>query len=352
MPFQLIAEDESGRRPVAEFRPKESVTVGRTSAARCEFPKDARMSGLHAEFVATDDGRFAVRDLHSTNGTFVGKRRVEAGVPTGFSGDDEVLCGQTRFRVAEAEEAGNTQTMPVPKHLRDSTLGISQAPLPGGEGRPPAAVPADAAKSVAGGTSRDLNDRRATDVEVTTGWLSESAAAVAARFGLEDAFAVPPEEGEATDAYLDRLAQDAETTDALVFAAYALPKRLAVWWAVRCVQSVDGLSAGYEAVLDEAVRWVETTAEADRREAFAAAEESGLEHAACWPAVAAFWADGSLGPVDVPEIPAADDLCGKAASTAATLAAVADPPQDAPKRRAVFVALAHEVAAADEPWAG
>ena len=352
MPFQLIAEDESGSRPVAEFRPKESVTVGRTAAARCEFPKDSRMSGLHAEFVATEDGRFAVRDLHSTNGTFVGKRRAEAGVPTGFSGDDEVLCGQTRFRVAEAEESGSTQKMAVPKHLRDSTLGISEAPLPGETEKPAATIPADASKSVAGDTSSDLNDRRKTDIESTTGWLSETAAAVVARFGLEVAFAVAPEEGEATDAYLDRLAQDAESTEALVFAAYALPKRLAVWWAVQCVQSVGDIAAGFEPVLDEAARWVETTAEADRREAFAAAEEAGLSHAACWPAVAAFWADGSLGPPDVAVIPPADGLCGKAASTAATLAAVADPPQDAPKRRAAFVALAHEVAAADAPWAG
>ena len=71
-----------------------SVTLGRSSACELVFADDT-VSRRHAE-LRVQDGRWMLRDLGSSNGTFVNGRRVmEAEVAAG----DEVVLGACRFRL-------------------------------------------------------------------------------------------------------------------------------------------------------------------------------------------------------------------------------------------------------------
>jgi len=74
--------------------PGQTVQIGRTEWADHSFPEDGRMSSIHLA-LETDAAGCYVRDLGSTNGTFVGGRRIADRVA--LRPGDEVLAGQTRF---------------------------------------------------------------------------------------------------------------------------------------------------------------------------------------------------------------------------------------------------------------
>src|SRR3977135_4051119 len=61
------------RIPVGEGQ---IVRVGRTSSSDYAFPDDTYLSGVHFE-IACNKGECAVRDLGSSNGTFVNGERIE-----------------------------------------------------------------------------------------------------------------------------------------------------------------------------------------------------------------------------------------------------------------------------------
>jgi pSer/pThr/pTyr-binding forkhead associated (FHA) protein len=70
------------------------VVMGRSSACQWIFADDT-VSRRHAELLVVD-GRWMLRDLGSSNGTWVnGRRVVEAEVTTG----DEIVLGACRFRL-------------------------------------------------------------------------------------------------------------------------------------------------------------------------------------------------------------------------------------------------------------
>jgi DNA-binding NtrC family response regulator len=73
------------------------VLVGRDAGAHVVLD-DPEVSGLHAELRATSEG-IAVRDLDSTNGTWVGAVRVREAVITQRT---EIIVGQTRLAVEPA----------------------------------------------------------------------------------------------------------------------------------------------------------------------------------------------------------------------------------------------------------
>jgi hypothetical protein len=77
----------------------ETVEVGRTSLAMRGVPIDPHMSARHFELIHTE-GRCRVRDLGSTNGTFVNGARIsEATLTDG----DRIEAGSSSFRVWVAE---------------------------------------------------------------------------------------------------------------------------------------------------------------------------------------------------------------------------------------------------------
>jgi CheY-like chemotaxis protein len=99
---QLI-ELTGGRR---SFTLGKSDNIGRDPA--CSIcVEDARVSRKHAEITATPDGRFRLRDLASTQGTFVWGRRVDEIV---LCDGDEIQVGATSLRFEHEASASRTVT--------------------------------------------------------------------------------------------------------------------------------------------------------------------------------------------------------------------------------------------------
>ena len=59
--------------------------------------EDARVSRHHAQIEVLDDGRVILRDLGSSNGTFVGEQRIDGGV--WFDVPGAFRAGRTTLRV-------------------------------------------------------------------------------------------------------------------------------------------------------------------------------------------------------------------------------------------------------------
>ncbi len=78
------------------------VTVGRKAENDVVLPLDPRISRFHAQLTDGPEGTWLLEDLDSTNGTFVGRRRIHA--PTPLSPGDSFRAGRTWLRL-EAEPA-------------------------------------------------------------------------------------------------------------------------------------------------------------------------------------------------------------------------------------------------------
>ncbi|MCX7114182.1 MAG: hypothetical protein NTX45_29755 [Proteobacteria bacterium] len=146
--------------------------------------------------------------------------------------------------------------------------------------------------------------------------------------------------------YLQLLIADELHTDAVRFLARALPKRESTWWAClaarRRLQNNPHLN--YWQALESAERWVYKPSEENRRLCMASAEAAGFDHPASWAAVAAFWSGDSLGPVDAPPLPPANNLTGKAVSGAVMLAAVQTEPEKAGEKYRHFLGQGIDIA--------
>lgn len=146
--------------------------------------------------------------------------------------------------------------------------------------------------------------------------------------------------------FLQALTQQGLHAEAVKFLARALPKREAAWWACLCARhALDGspLPALLKA-LEAAERWVYEPTEDHRRAAHAAAQETDFSHPASWAAMAAFWSGGSMAPPNVPAVPAADHLTGKATAGAVILAAVQTEPEKAQEKFLLFLRQGVDIA--------
>ncbi|MFO0851700.1 MAG: hypothetical protein U0871_24520 [Gemmataceae bacterium] len=135
----------------------------------------------------------------------------------------------------------------------------------------------------------------------------------------DDAKAVLKPEATARD-YLDALLAADLAADAVQVLAACLPPRQAVWWASKCAAQAPPpppakpspaadaeharAVAGHHAALTAARTWAARPTDDNRRAAFAAAEAAGVGTPAGLAGAAAFFADGSLGPPNVPRSPA------------------------------------------------
>lgn len=107
--------------------PGQSVQIGRTEWADYSFPQDGRMSSIHFA-LETDAAGCYVRDLGSTNGTFVGGRRIADRVA--LRPGDEVLAGQTRFVLQLEGVPGAEATLPETQGAAVPTVAPGFAPIP------------------------------------------------------------------------------------------------------------------------------------------------------------------------------------------------------------------------------
>lgn len=330
MSWFLRVQDGEKFRDAAVLSEGDSLIVGRAETADVAFPHDGEMSSRHVSLTVRD-GQFLFSDLHSTNGTFLnGEPATEGTLAPGAM----LQCGLTIFAV-ESGQPSNDRAIPVAAaRLESPTVATGTAPSKA----PPHSE-----------TSVPLPE----ELLLSQGFAAESAADVVDRFKLKAQLAVMPHDGEAPGPFAQRLLESGDDNDCLTFLAYALPKRLSVWWAVNCLRSEDGLLAAEDASIIEAVEgWIAEPSDVSRRKAMELAEAGGMDTAAAWAAVSAFWSHGSMGPKEQPPVPAGDELAGKALSGAVILASVSQSPQNAPKRRTEFVELAKKIAAKQIPLPG
>jgi hypothetical protein len=152
--------------------------------------------------------------------------------------------------------------------------------------------------------------------------------------------------GDRPSAFFARLRGEGLADDALLFAAQALPRLAAVKWACHC--AADGPAARNPAdtrALRAALDWAEDPSEAARRAAQAAADAAEYRSPEAFAALAVFWSGGSIAPETSPvPVPAAANLCGKAAYAAAALAAARGDAAKAASRKDSYLDIAAQLA--------
>lgn len=139
--------------------------------------------------------------------------------------------------------------------------------------------------------------------------------------------------------------------DAVRATAFLLPRREAVWWAVRCVRSVPAAVADPRTVaaLDAAAAWAAAPSDDARRATFALAEKV-MHTPAGAVGAAVFFADGSLSGPKLPTVLPAPALCPTTLANAVLLAAVVSEPERAADRRRAFLDIGTAVAAGTDRW--
>lgn len=116
MDVRFVFKGSSGPRVHSKGLP---VLVGRSDAAdvKLRIPKDS-VSRRHCEFFRNEAGQVCIRDLESTNGTFVDGRQLEPRVSTPVSSGSVVKLGNVGFRVeyqvgAAARSPHDSDTIPI-----------------------------------------------------------------------------------------------------------------------------------------------------------------------------------------------------------------------------------------------
>lgn len=93
-PRELVVHPPNGSSAVVALN-GESITLGRSGAASVRVD-DVYVSDEHTQIMSTDDG-WMVRDLGSTNGTFLNGAKVTQ--PTLLAHGDHLRLGKTRVEV-------------------------------------------------------------------------------------------------------------------------------------------------------------------------------------------------------------------------------------------------------------
>jgi pSer/pThr/pTyr-binding forkhead associated (FHA) protein len=323
--LEIVDGPDKGRK--IPLRDGQTLYVGRTDQADISCPANATMSSVHfsARWI---NGQCEIKDLNSANGTWRGGVKVsEAFLRPG----EEIRAGKATFRLGVEDETGTLPTAPpadVPASEQDAGRGPAEV------GRTTVVASAAAVPSP---SATPLHLRRGAAILQTDVLPPAVSLGEAARRLLAEPMPIP--------ASLDLLASREQFLDALRVVAYALTKRSAVEWALRCVRLAagDDLSPQDREALDAAEAWVEQPEEGPRRRCEAAAAAAEHQTPAAWVATAAFWSGGSLAPPNVPAVPPGEHLTAHAACGAVMLAAVARQPEKAPQRYAQFLQIGKEL---------
>jgi hypothetical protein len=182
---------------------------------------------------------------------------------------------------------------------------------------------------------------------------ADQAQPLALRAGLDEPAVALLMQGLTPGQYLERLIAQGQLPAAVLFLAWALGRREAVWWACRCVALVvsDRDRPEELAALEAARRWAAAPTEDNRRLAEAAAAAAGYATPAGCVAVAAFWSGGSLAPARLAAVSPPEHLLPGAVASSILLAAVKREPEKAEDKYRQFLALGQDVAAARDRWA-
>jgi pSer/pThr/pTyr-binding forkhead associated (FHA) protein len=292
-------------------RAGETATVGRSPGATFVIADDAQLSGLHFS-IKCDRDSCLLQDLGSTNKTFLNGEVVSR---KALYGGELIQAGGSHFQVSLEPDGGASPGDTATREVTQTAVGVQP-----------------------------------TADEPVAGFVSSRAADVVAHFQLEgEAYQSIGADASPGDV-AQRLQQGGKTDDALRFLAYAFPKRTAVWWACQCIREAGAAGPDDQPSLEAAESWAARPSEGSRRAAMSAAEKRGHGTSACWAATGAFWSGGSMAPASAPTVPPAEDLTGKAVFGALQMAAVANEPQQAPKKQARFIEIALRIAASENPF--
>ena len=254
----------------ATARLRTPLTVGRGDHAGLRLSFDLEIEDAHFR-VEIEHSAVVVRDLDSMTGTFVNEQRVlEGQVTTG----DRIAAGRSVFNVLIRHEKINTGVPDPQPAVRQNAHAIL------------------------------------TDRELISCLEPEEIAAARSR----------------TPAEFVHWLIDVEAESAALFVVAGLLERSdAVSWAIRSVRRLagDSLAAVEIEAIDTAEKWVIERAEIDRRRAGDLAELLEYNTSSAFVAVAAFWAEGSIGPPDSPDIVPLPHLMPRAVATAVELASIA-----------------------------
>ncbi len=321
MTVVLKVRDGERFRDVCRLESDRPIIIGRLPQSDAAFPGDFEMSGRHLSLTLLPDLTCRFCDPGSTNGTFVNEQRETEGV---LRPGDVLRCGMTEFCIDAAETCGHNHTGPLEKNTP-----ISHSDKQG----------ADHMKAIAAVPQADR------------GFTGDTAEQIFKRYRLEKEISFAPGEDESPEAYARRLQRTSEENDCLLFLAYALPKRCAVWWLIHCIRAAESLKSDADIpMLQLAEDWVRQPSDDARRKAMQMAESLEMESPAAWAGVSAFWSHGSMAPPNAPDVPAPDHLTGKAVTGGAILATVLKTPENAAERRQLFTEIAIRIADGKLPW--
>jgi uncharacterized protein DUF4123/FHA domain-containing protein len=124
--MKILLEHRSGPNTGTQIplTPGQPLRIGRNAKAEHAFPNDPRMSGIHCAFECDARG-CRVRDLDSSNGTFLNGARIkEASLANG----DEIRAGNTIFVFRIVAEDRPAPPAPQPKHSSPTPAPIPDAP--------------------------------------------------------------------------------------------------------------------------------------------------------------------------------------------------------------------------------
>ncbi|WP_165232303.1 DUF6931 family protein [Aquisphaera insulae] len=176
---------------------------------------------------------------------------------------------------------------------------------------------------------------------------------VARRAGLGEAATALLRDGMSPGGYLEALAASGPPLDGIRFLAHAMARRAVVWWACRCVTTLDpdgSAAPAAEAALKAAREWVTDPSDDRRRACWPAAEGAGIGTPAGCTALAAFLSGGSLAPAELQAVPPGEDLTPRAAIGAIMLASVVREPEKVESKYAASFAIGRDVAEGKDTW--
>ncbi len=315
----------SKTKDVAILQQGTPVAIGRLPENDVDMPNDDQMSSRHATLVLSGD-TCELRDLNSTNGTTVNGEPVTT---TQLRHGDSFRCGLTEFVIDWPTQPGiliDSGTAVADPDVSGSVVTASQGTAPN---------PAD----------EDLCQQ---EIEIEAGYISEVADEVVAKFQLAKKITLAPEVNEPTQEFAERLLSANDGLDSLHFLAFALPRRLAVWWALECIRRFTDSNELDRQILDLIEAWVNVQTDKHRRAAAELVELEELESAASMAARAAFHAHGSSAPAHGPYVGSPYNLAGTLVFVAVTLASSDGDPDAIAEQRNKFIQLAGQISSGEE----
>jgi hypothetical protein len=179
-----------------------------------------------------------------------------------------------------------------------------------------------------------------------------TAAMVVAAAELTPDADVPLAEAEGPQDFVRRLTEAEAFGDAVGFLSHALPRREAVWWAWLCARTAAGDSPAEPVarILATTHAWIAEASDANRRTAYAAAEESGIGTPHGLAALAVFLSGDSLAPPNMEPVRPGPHDGAKAVAGAVMLAAVAAKPDQPAEAFRDFISQGLALAERTKLW--